>query len=206
MSAAQPPEVLVVPTGTANTASVLAALARAGARARIADEPGAIARASHVVLPGVGTFAAAVRRLDALELRNVLRRRIEDGRATLGLCVGLQVWCAASEESPGVPGLALVPETVRRFPPRVRVPQLGWNRVEPRDSELLEPGEAYFANGYRLADIPPGWGGAHSEHGGRFASALERGALLGCQFHPELSGAWGARLLARWIERGRERG
>ena len=200
-----PPEVLVVPTGTANTASVLAALERAGARARTADEARAIADAPYVVLPGVGTFASAVRRLDALELRNVLRRRIEAGRPTLGLCVGLQVCCAASEESPGVPGLALVPDTVRRFPALVRVPQLGWNHVEPRDSELLEPGLAYFANGYRLPELPPGWGGALSDHGGLFASALERGPVLLCQFHPELSGAWGARLLARWIERGRER-
>lgn len=199
------PEILVVPTGTANTASVLAALERVGARARTCDDPVVIERAPFVVLPGVGAFAAAVRGLDARGLRNGLRRRIEAGRPTLAICLGLQLLCSSSEESPGAPGLGLVPATVRRFDAELPVPQLGWNRVEPSESsELLEPGWAWFANSFHLGDVPPGWSAATSEYGGRFTSALEQGAVLACQFHPELSGSWGAALLRRWIDRGLE--
>jgi len=67
------------------------------------------------------------------------------------------------------------------------------------ESRFVEPGWGYFANSYRLTAIPAGWLGATSEHGGQFVSALERGGLLACQFHPELSGAWGARVLTRWM-------
>jgi len=200
----KPLEVLIVPTGTANTASVLAAFERLGVCPRLEDDAGVIADARYVVLPGVGAFEAAARRLDELGLREVLRERVEAQRPTLAICLGLQLLCTASEESPGAEGLDLVRGTVRRFAPELRVPQLGWNRVVPRGCELIEPGDAYFANAYRLATRPENWTCATTDYGGPFASALERGPVLACQFHPELSGDWGARLLARWIERGRE--
>jgi imidazole glycerol phosphate synthase glutamine amidotransferase subunit len=198
------PELIVVPTGTANTASVLAAFKRLGARPRIGADPREIERAPFVVLPGVGAFGAAARRLDELQLRDVLCRRMEAGAPTLAICLGLHLLCAESEESPGVPGLGLVPATVRRFPIGLRVPQLGWNRVDPIGGDLIEAGHAYFANSFRLQELPAGWSGAVTEYGSSFVSALERGAVLACQFHPELSGAFGARLLARWMQRGLE--
>jgi imidazole glycerol phosphate synthase glutamine amidotransferase subunit len=113
--------------------------------------------------------------------------------------VGLQVLCDASEESPGVPGLGLVPGTVRRFPSTVRVPQFGWNRVEAPPGGFLESGYAYYANSYRLDAAPAGWTAATSDHGGPFVGALRRGDVLACQFHPELSGAWGLAMLGRWL-------
>lgn len=200
----KPADVLVVPTGTANTASVLAAFRRLDAQPRLCDDPDALRCGSFVVLPGVGAFATAMQRLDDLLLRDVLRRRIEEGEPTLAICLGMQLLCGASEESPGAQGLGLVPRTVTRFRGDMRVPQLGWNSVEPVRSELIEPGHAYFANAFRLEDMPDGWAGATTRYGGRFVSALERGSVLACQFHPELSGAWGQRLLARWLERGKE--
>lgn len=197
-------EVLIVPTGTANVASVRAAFARLGVRAELCSEPAAIARAQRVVLPGVGTFAAAAECLDALRLRDVLVERIRTGRATLGICLGMQLFCEASDESPGVDGLGIVPERVGAFAGDLRVPQVGWNRVEPVGSELLQPGYAYFVNGYRLAHLPEGWSGALTDYGGSFVSALERGAVLACQFHPEISGAYGQALLERWLQRSEE--
>lgn len=197
-----------MPTGTANTASVLAAFRRLGARPRTCEEPDELARGAYVVLPGVGAFAAAMQHLDERGLTGVLRERIESGAPTLAICLGLQVLCAASEESPGTPGLGILPGKVGRFRGDLRVPQLGWNRVDPLGSTLIEPGHAYFANGFRLEALPPAssepWSCAVTSYGGRFVSALERGAVLACQFHPELSGAWGQRLLARWLERGEE--
>jgi glutamine amidotransferase len=193
-------DVVVVRTGTANTASVLAALARAGARAEIAHDPDRVAGAAHVVLPGVGAFAAAREALDRDGLVEVLQARLQAGRPTLGICLGLQLLCEGSDESPGVAGLGVVPGRLRRFDGPVRVPQLGWNAVAPDPGcALLQPGHAYFANSYRLTEPPPGWSSALTDHGGRFVSAFERGAVLACQFHPELSGAWGHALLVRWL-------
>ncbi len=82
----------------------------------------------------------------------------------------------------------------------LRVPHLGWNRVTAGDGcSLLADGDAYFANSYKLDEVPAGWDGATTDHGGEFVAALERGTVLACQFHPELSGAWGQALIERWL-------
>lgn len=191
----------MVKTGSANLASVLAALARAGAEAELSQDAGAVAAAARLVLPGVGAFGAAVERLRTAGLYEVLARRIREGRPTLAICLGLQLLAEESEESPGTKGLGVIPGKVRRFPANVRVPQLGWNRVQPDGScHLVSTGYAYYANSYRLETPPPNWSTALSLHGGPFVAALEKGAVLACQFHPELSGAWGASLLSRWLE------
>lgn len=193
-------DVVVVPTGTANLASVTAALRRVGASPRLARGEDDVTEASHVVLPGVGSFGAAAAALGGAGMRAALIGRLALGRATLAVCVGMQLLAEASEESPGVRGLGVVPETVTRFSGQVLVPQLGWNRVEPGPAvELVKPGWAYFAHSYRLVSMPSGWSSAQSEHGGPFTSALERGDVLACQFHPELSGAWGTALIDRWF-------
>jgi len=196
--------VYVVRTGTANLASVLAALERVGAACALTDDPREVERADRVVLPGVGAFAAAMEALRATGLDHALRARIEAGRRTLGICLGLQLFFEGSEESPGVEGLGILPGTVRRFTSTtVRVPQLGWNAVEPGNGcALLTAGHAYFANSYRVDAVPAEWRAAYTEHGERFVSAFERGRVLACQFHPELSGAWGHALLRRWLEEG----
>lgn len=194
-------QVVVVPTGTANLASVLVGLERAGAQASVTHEPGSVERADFVVLPGVGALAPAMEQLELDALGPVLIERLKQGRPTLSICLGLQLLCEGSQESPGVAGLGVVAGQVERFPDGVEVPQMGWNRVEP-DPEcvLLQAGWAYFANSYRLEQPPPGWAVASSDHGGRFVAALERGRVLACQFHPELSGRWGQNLLLRWLD------
>jgi len=193
-------EVYVVRTGAANTASVLAAFARVGARAELGVDPAAVAAASRVVLPGVGAFGPVAGRLLELGLARPLRERVEAGRPTLAICLGLQLLAAASEESPGARGLGVVAARVGRFPPGLVVPHLGWAQVLPeRGCRFLLPGAAYFAHSYRLDAVPEGWTAAWSEHGGRFVAALERGEVLACQFHPELSGAWGEEVVARWV-------
>jgi imidazole glycerol phosphate synthase glutamine amidotransferase subunit len=191
---------VVVPTGTANLASVLAAFRRLGARPELAREPGDVADASRLVLPGVGSFGAAMGALDGTGMREAIVERVATGRPTLAICVGMQLLAESSEESPDVVGLGVVQAGIARFGPGLRVPQLGWNRVVAGDGcRFLEDGWAYFANSYRLADLPDGWNGATSDYGGGFVSGLESGDILACQFHPELSGAWGSAVLARWL-------
>lgn len=193
----------VVATGTANTASVLAGLRRAGGDPRLTDEPREIERARAVVLPGVGTLRAAMAVLHARGLDDVLARRIREGRATLAVCLGLQLLCEESDESPGARGLGILAARIDRLTGDVRVPHMGWNLVTPAPASgvLVEPGYAYFANSYRLREAPAGWHSSVVEYGGIWVAALERGAVLACQFHPELSGSWGTALLGRWIAR-----
>lgn len=194
--------VTIIATGVANTASVAAALRRCGASVEITDDAAQVARSTRLVLPGVGSFAAGIASLRERGLDQTIRERVREQMPLLAICLGLQLLCRASDESPGVEGLAVIDDDIRRFPDSVRVPQFGWNRVEISDAcRLVQPGHAYFANSYRLARPPAGWASATADHGGAFVAAFERGSILACQFHPELSGAWGLALLSRWLER-----
>jgi len=192
--------VAVIETGTANIASMLAALERLGAGPKLCRDAGEIAAAGHAVLPGVGSFKAAMDGLERLGLRDAITKRFKEGRPTMTVCLGLQLLCLESEEDPGCAGLGIIPEKVVRFPEGLCVPHMGWNTVSPAPGcRLLSEGYAYFANSYCLRNVPAGWRGAYTTHGAPFVAALERGALLACQFHPELSGEWGLALMKRWL-------
>jgi imidazole glycerol phosphate synthase glutamine amidotransferase subunit len=194
--------VSIVPTGTANLASVMAGLRRVGAEPVIATSPEELILAPRVVVPGVGSFGAALTAVRRRGMDVALRERLASGAPTLLICLGLQLLADASEESPGVAGLGVIAATVKRLPPHVRLPQLGWNRVTTAaGARFLTAGYAYFANSYCLYDADGSWTPAWSDHGGPFIAGLERGAQLACQFHPELSGAWGLRLLDAWCNR-----
>jgi imidazole glycerol phosphate synthase glutamine amidotransferase subunit len=134
-------------------------------------------------------------------LDGAITARAAADRPLLAVCLGMQMLGAASEESPGVGGLAIIDEPFERLPAGVRIPHLGWNRVTAdRGDGLLASGDAAFANTYSLTRVPEGWSGAWTDYGTRFVSAIERGRLLATQFHPELSGEYGLGLLERWIE------
>jgi imidazole glycerol phosphate synthase glutamine amidotransferase subunit len=138
--------------------------------------------------------------LRAAGLEGAIAERARSGAPVLAMCVGLQVLFEASDESPGSEGLGVLSGRVGRFPSDVRVPQFGWNRIEPEPGcRYLEAGHAYFANSFRVL-AAPGCKIASALHGESFVAAIERGPLLACQFHPELSGAFGHRLIARWLE------
>ena len=196
--------VCIVPTGTANLASVEAALTRSRCSPYRGEQPEQILEAALVVVPGVGTLAAAVERLESQGFLEPLVSRIEQGLATLAICLGMQLLAVGSEESPQTPGLGIFPGRVCRFPSTVRVPQIGWNRiVSDVANDWLEEGFAYFANSYFLPEAPNnGWKSVWSEHGVPFVAAAARGRVLACQFHPELSGIWGQNLLEWWLEGG----
>ncbi len=194
-------DVLVVPTGTANMASVVAAFRRLGVNLRQVEDTAEIRDADQLVVPGVGTFGAAMARIDEQGWREALAGRVEAGEPTLAVCVGMQLLAEKSDESTGAAGIGAVRGTIARFPDDVSVPQFGWNQVTPDPGcRFLKPGWAYFANSYRLTSVSDNWARAETDHGGAFVSAMERGNVLACQFHPELSGKWGSDLLGRWIE------
>jgi len=197
------PEIVVVRTGTANVASVLAALRRAGGRPRLSNDGARVLEAPLVVLPGVGAFGAAMEALVSDGLEDAIATRVIANRPLLAICLGLHLLGDGSEESPGERGIGVLTACARRFRGPARVPHLGWNAVRPGDGcELLRPGSAYFAHSYRIESVPDGWRGATADYGSPFVAAVEHDALLACQFHPELSGAWGLDLLRRWIAKG----
>ena len=193
-------DLVVVPTGVANLASILSLCARLGLRARLAANAREVEVAGHVILPGVGAFGAAMETLDARGFSDALRARIRADRPTLAVCVGMQALFESSEESPGTRGLCIVPGRARRLRGRP-LPQLGWNRVAASGAaKLLDNGWAYFAHSYALDAPPPGWCSATVEYGGRLVAAIERGRCLATQFHPELSSTWGRALVRRWLD------
>lgn len=193
------PRVAVADTGRCNLASMMAALQRNGADAYVCDQPQGIVDADYAVLPGVGAFGPVAERLRASGLGPAFASRIRAEKPTLAVCLGMQLIFEGSEESPGEPGIGALPGTFKAFGSEVRSPLFGWNLVSEAGNFLSEPGWAYFAHSYRLDKTPPGWKAASSDYGSPYAAALEKGSMLLCQFHPELSGDWGGRLLARWL-------
>lgn len=194
------PAVKIVQTGVANTASVEACFRRAGVAINHATTPADIDAAHALVLPGVGTMAAGMATLNRLGLIDPIRNRLDAVRPTLAVCLGMQLLFESSDESPGVAALAHLPGHVARFAPGIRTPQFGWNKIEADPhSTLLDSGYAYFANSFRINTLPAGWRGATAHHGEPFIAAIERGPVLACQFHPELSGPFGQALVHRWL-------
>ena len=196
-------EVLVVKTGVANVASMLAGLRRAGATPVLVETGERLLEAPRVVVPGVGAFGTAMKALHDMKLADVLVERITKRLPTMTVCLGLQILGHASEESPGVEGLGVVDASATRFTGDIRVPQLGWNYVRAdNDTRFLRDGYVYFANSYRWTDVRGEWLCARGEYAGSFVGAVESGGVLACQFHPELSGQYGHELMVRWLENG----
>lgn len=196
------PTVQIIATGIANTASLQAAFHRLGVESALIDDPERVASGRLVVLPGVGAFGAGMERLRTSGLGEAIRERVAVGKPLLSVCLGLQLLFRSSEESPGVEGLSIINAPVVRFTTNHRIPQLGWNSVEaPSDARYLTSGYAYFAHSFCVRELTAVDAVATADYGHPFVAAFERGGLLACQFHPELSGAYGAALLQRWVER-----
>jgi len=195
-------EVTVVAYGAGNTASVRFALERLGATVRLTDDPVAVAEAERVILPGVGAAAYAMGRLQDLGLIDAVRAF---PRPMLGICLGQQLLFETSEEGEPVPLLGLIPGAVRRLAPGpgLTVPHMGWSRLSTvRSDPLLEGVEdgayVYFVHGFVCPDGPATI--ARADHGGPIPAVVRSGARWGCQFHPERSGAAGARILRNFLD------
>ena len=195
-------DVALVDAGGANLGSVRYALERLGAPVRVVRDADGLKGAGRVILPGVGSAAAAMRTLHERGLDEAL---VALEVPLLGICLGMQLLYEASEEG-DVACLGLLPGRVCRLEAAtgVRVPHMGWNALEPmRDGVLLRgidgAARMYFVHGY-AAPVTEDCVAA-ATHGARFAAVVERGHVMGAQFHPERSSADGARLLANFIGR-----
>lgn len=202
--------IALVDYGAGNLHSVHNALKAAGAHGvKVTHNPDLVRRADRVVLPGVGAFGACAAGLhgvtgmvDALEERVLL-----GGVPFLGICVGMQLLATRGLEHLETPGLDWIPGEVRLIEPSdasVKVPHMGWNDValtpHAKDHALVAEGEAYFLHSYHFHADDGRHVLAMTDHGGGLVAAVARDNIVGVQFHPEKSQAYGLGLLSRFLE------
>ncbi len=193
--------IAVIDYGMGNLSSVATALAYLGVDAQVTSDPAVAARADRLILPGVGAMDYAVRQIEQQGLDQAIREFLQTGRPFLGICLGMQLMFERSEEG-DARGLGLLPGVVRRFPdlPGLKVPHMGWNRLQDCHSTLLpEGGSFYFVHSFYADPSDPSLVVARSHHGIDFAAAVEKDQILLTQFHPEKSGEVGLALLRQWV-------
>ncbi len=201
--------IAVVDYGAGNVRSVINALDHIGRRAKLTRDAGEILAADAVILPGVGAFGDAASQLAASGAQEALFRFFETGRPFLGVCVGLQLLFAHSQESPDARGLGVMPGEVKRIPAGQgrKVPHMGWNQLEivredPLFAGLPDKPYLYFVHSYYAQAAQEDTVLARVEYGVPMDVAVRRGNLWAVQFHPEKSGENGLRLLKNFAALG----
>ena len=199
--------IALIDYGAGNLHSVHNALKAAGAgHVDVTDDPDVVAKADRIVLPGVGAFGACMDALSAIDgMIDALETSVrKDAVPFLGICVGMQLLADIGVEHGTTEGLGWIGGEVRAIEsddPTIKIPHMGWNNVQVKGSPpIVEQGEAYFLHGYQFeaadeADIL-----ARTDHGGPIVAAVGKDNIVGVQFHPEKSQAYGIATLARFLE------
>lgn len=190
--------VLIVDYGCGNVGSLRTMLSRLKCDVSVSSDSQRIAESDLVILPGVGKFQFGMANLESREIVDPLMRRLKANQLTLGICLGAQLLCKSSEESPGVPGLGFFDATVHEFNRGKceTVPHMGWNKVNfVSDSPLQPEPRYYFIHSYYMLSRQEKDIWSTTRYGDIFHSALRRGNVFACQFHPEKSHRYGMSLL-----------
>lgn len=196
----------VVDYGIGNLHSAQKALERGGADARLTADPGLIAGAHGVVLPGVGAFGACMGALRDTDLEAATLAAVASGRPFLGICVGMQMLFTGSEENPAVPGLDVIAGTVRWIPRGPKIPQMQWNRLhltapdDPMFRGLGDDSWVYFVHSLHGVPDDPAVVVATVQYGSTLNAAFRRDNVFAVQFHPEKSSAPGLTLLSNFVD------
>jgi glutamine amidotransferase len=196
------PFIAVLDYGIGNLRSAQKSLQHVGADARLTADRGEIADAAGVVLPGVGAFGACMKALAGSGLDTVAVDAAGSGRPFLGICVGLQLLCTSSEESPGVEGLGVFDVPVVRIAGDVKLPQMQWNQLRVQGGHPLFadlPAEPWMYFVHSFAPAASEWTIATCDYGGDVVAAVGRDQVAAVQFHPEKSSAPGLALLANFV-------
>ena len=200
--------IAIIDYGVGNLFSLSHSLQAVGAEARVTGEAEIIARADHVILPGVGAFGDAAAKLREAGLDALVRRLAAEGMPIMGICLGMQLLLDKSYEFGEHAGLGLIPGEVRPIaeviPPDYKIPHIGWNALQiARPHPIfraVRPGECvYFVHSYygaRCEDSVI----ATAEYGAQLTAAVTRDNVCGCQFHPEKSGDVGLGILKAFCE------
>lgn len=202
--------IVVVNTGVGNVRAIPNMLKRLQASVEISADPEAVHAAECLILPGVGSFDAAVRRLRESGLIAALTHKAMTERTPmLGICLGMQLMADSSEEGTE-PGLGWIPGRLKRFRPEdggaepIRVPHMGWNLIhriadEPLYAGMEKEARFYFDHSYYLKPEDDAYLCGSAEYGVTFAAGIKRDNLFGVQFHPEKSHRFGLRLLENFL-------
>lgn len=198
--------IAIIDYDAGNIRSVEKALESLGAEYRLTRDCAEIAGADKVILPGVGAFGDAMKRLNEYGLVDVIHRVVDKGTPFLGICLGLQVMFDRSEESPGVKGLSLLPGEVVRFSGAdgLKVPQIGWNSLSVKQGSRLLKGIysgsfVYFVHSYYVNATDKNDVIATANYGETADVAVEHNNIFGCQFHPEKSSSIGIKILNNFV-------
>lgn len=196
--------IAVIDYGAGNLHSVKNALDYLGAESVITSSSTEILKADKVILPGVGSFGDAMRRLEEKKLTESIKRAADGTKPFLGICLGLQLLFESSEESPGVDGLGIFKGSVVKIPEHgLKIPHMGWNnisltkksRILPQNKPYVYFVHSYYINAQDKSDVS-----AYTEYGERLDVAVERGNVFATQFHPEKSGEVGLGILKRFLD------
>lgn len=199
--------ITIVDYGMGNTGSVANMLRRLGVRPVIAADANGVSMATRMILPGVGAFDGAMEQIERRQLRDALEKKaLAERIPTLGICLGMQLLTSSSEEGRR-PGLGWIRAATRRLPhaPGLRIPHMGWNRVQrcrphPLVDHLPDDARFYFVHSFAVATEDRADCLLTCRHGIDFDAAIGRGNILGVQFHPEKSHRFGMALLKAFLE------
>ena len=202
--------VAVIDYDAGNIKSVLKAFRYLGQDVELTRDPEIIRRADHVVLPGVGAFGDAMKRLADYGLVDVIRQVAEDGTPFLGICLGLQLLFDSSEESPGAVGLGILKGTNVRFTEAsgYKIPQIGWNSLHLQNNgrlfEGIEDGAfVYFVHSFYAVAENEKVVKATCTYTDVATASVEMRNVFACQFHPEKSGNVGLQILRNFLNTDR---
>lgn len=200
--------IAIINYGVGNLFSLQSSFAAIGQDAEVTSDEGTIRRADRVILPGVGAFRDAARKLRDTGMNRVVKREAAEGKPLLGICLGMQMLFERSFEYGVHEGLGLLKGEIRpiaeRIPEGLKIPQMGWNSLKIlRDSPLMKytrEGEyVYFVHSYSAVDCDDSLV-AVTEYGAELTACVGKGNVFGCQFHPEKSGETGLRMLRAFCE------
>lgn len=197
--------IAIIDYNAGNLKSVEKALAAIGQESVVTRDYRTIRAADKVILPGVGAFGDAMEQLKKYELDKVIREVTAEGRPFLGICLGLQLLFAGSEENQGVEGLGILDGEVLKIPDTegLKIPHIGWNSLKLQHDGRLFAGIAegafvYFVHSYYLKAADAQIVRATAEYGVSIHASVEQGNVFACQFHPEKSGEVGLSILSNF--------
>ncbi len=201
--------VSIIDYGAGNLMSVKKALDFIGVENEITADKNKIKNASHVILPGVGSFGDAMDSMKERNLVDTVKQAALSGKPFLGICLGLQLLFSASDESTGVNGLGVFDGNISLIPKEIglKVPHIGWNSVEIKNNSSLfkdipDNSYFYFVHSYYLNSAEENEVAGVTHYGVDIECAVQRGNLCATQFHPEKSGEAGLKLLKNFVEMG----